>query len=76
MTVSSRNDGKKKRSIHGRLRGQEGTEGESQRWENSSVERREKDLQSFATLKGTNVAGGAVEGRDGAKGAGTAGKGE
>lgn len=40
------------------------------------MERREKDLQSFATLKGTNVAGGAVEGRDGVKGAGRAGKGE
>lgn len=54
--------------------GQEGTEAESQQWESCSVERREKDLQSFATLKGTNVAGGSVEGRDGAKGTGRAGK--
>lgn len=66
----------KKKAICGKLRGQEGTEGESQRCKSCSVERRGTDLQSFATLKGTNVAGGSVEGRDGGKGAGRAGKGE
>lgn len=68
-----------KKGICGRLRGQKGTEGESQWWESysvewSGVEWREKDLQSFATLKGTNVAGGSVEGRDEAKGTAEAGK--
>lgn len=38
------------------------------------MERRERDLQSFATLKGTNVARGSVEGSDGAKETGREGK--
>lgn len=42
--------------------------------ESCSVKRGEKDLQSFAALKGTNVAGGSVEGRDGERGTGRRGK--
>lgn len=68
MTVSSRNDEKR------HLWEAERAGGENQWWESYSLEWREKDLQSFATLKGTNVAGGSVEGRDEAKGTGEAGK--